>query len=125
VDLDWLSALAGCWLLAEPRLFPRWHERHGDVFMLHSTGFAPPLVVVADEDGQGLSPAELRDQLMTLLIAGHETTATALAWSIERLLRNPRVMRRLAVELADDRDEYLGARESRRPARDRGGVRYI
>ncbi len=45
---------------------------------------------------------------MTLLIAGHETTATALAWSIERLLRNPQVLRRLRMELAEDRDEYLG-----------------
>ncbi len=36
------------WILAEPRLFPRWRERYGDIFMLRSTGFAPPLVVVAD-----------------------------------------------------------------------------
>src|ERR1700729_1318565 len=41
-------ALGLGWLLAEPRLFPRWRERYGDVFMLHATGFAPPLVVVAD-----------------------------------------------------------------------------
>src|ERR1700735_4508669 len=41
-------ALALGWLLAEPWLFPRWRERYGDVFMLHATGFAPPLVVVAD-----------------------------------------------------------------------------
>lgn len=66
------------------------------------------LTQTRDEDGQGLSLAELRDQLMTLLIAGHETTATALAWSIERLLRNPQVMRRLRMELAEDSEEYLG-----------------
>jgi cytochrome P450 len=66
------------------------------------------LIQARDEDGEGLSPAELRDQLMTLLIAGHETTATGLAWSIERLLRHPRVLQRLTMELAEDRDEYLG-----------------
>ncbi len=66
------------------------------------------LIQARDEDGRGLSQAELRDQLMTLLIAGHETTATALAWAIERLLRNPRVMQRLTTELAEDRDGYLG-----------------
>jgi cytochrome P450 len=66
------------------------------------------LIRARDGDGQGLSPAELRDQLMTLLIAGHETTATGLAWSIERLLRHPQVLGRLSGELAEDRDEYLG-----------------
>ncbi len=66
------------------------------------------LLGARDEEGTGLSPTELRDQLMTLLIAGHETTATALAWSIERLLRHPEVMRRLRAELAEGRDEYLG-----------------
>ena len=41
------------------------------------------------EDGEPMSDAELRDQLMTLLLAGHETTATALAWTFDLLLRNP------------------------------------
>ncbi len=40
-------------------------------------------------DGEGMSDAELRDQLITLLLAGHETTATALAWTFDLLLRNP------------------------------------
>lgn len=53
--------------------------------------------------------AELRDQLITLLIAGHETTATALSWTFERLTRNPDVLAR-AVEAADDGDDaYLAA----------------
>ena len=38
-----------------------------------------------------MSDAELRDQLMTLLLAGHETTATALAWTFDLLLRHPAV----------------------------------
>jgi cytochrome P450 len=66
------------------------------------------LIRAHGEDDRGLSPAELRDQLMTLLIAGHETTATALAWSTERLLRNPRVLAHLTRELAEGREEYLG-----------------
>jgi cytochrome P450 len=61
------------------------------------------------EDGSAMSDAELRDQLVTLLVAGHETTATALGWAIERLLRHPEALR-LAREDAEDGDgEYLDA----------------
>ena len=42
------------------------------------------------EDGSEMSDTDLRDQLMTLLLAGHETTATALAWTFDLLLRHPR-----------------------------------
>ncbi len=48
---------------------------------------------------------ELRDQIMTLLLAGHETTATGLAWAFERMVRNPQVMER--ARQGDD--EYLDA----------------
>jgi cytochrome P450 len=61
-----------------------------------------------DEEGAQLDAVELRDQLMTLLMAGHETTATGLAWAFERLLRNPDALRRLTLELALGREEYLG-----------------
>ncbi len=64
----------------------------------------------------GMTDTELRDQLMTLLLAGHETTATGLAWTLERLVRHPEVLAR-AVRAADDGDdEYLDAlvRESLR-----------
>ena len=44
------------------------------------------------EDGSPMTDTELRDELMTLLTAGHETTATGLAWAFERLLRTPRVL---------------------------------
>ena len=47
------------------------------------------LLAARDEDGEPLGDAVLRDELMTLLVAGHETTATALAWVLERLSRNP------------------------------------
>jgi cytochrome P450 len=59
------------------------------------------------EDGSAMTDSELRDELMTLLTAGHETTATGLAWTFERLLRTPRVMARLTSSLDDG--DYLDA----------------
>jgi cytochrome P450 len=66
------------------------------------------LIQARDEDGRKLNAEELRDQLLTLLMAGHETTATGLAWAIERLLRTPEALRRLRMELAIGEEEYLG-----------------
>ena len=60
------------------------------------------------EDGF-MTDREIRDELVTMLIAGHETTANALAWSFERLLRHPDVPERLLAELARDGDDYLDA----------------
>jgi cytochrome P450 len=57
------------------------------------------LLEARDEDGSPLTDQELRDELMTLLIAGHETTATALAWAIERLASHPEVLARLTEEI--------------------------
>ncbi len=56
------------------------------------------LVQATDEDGEQLTDEELRDELMTLLIAGHETTATLLSWAIHDLARDPDAQRRLADE---------------------------
>ena len=50
------------------------------------------LLAARHEDGSPMSDVELRDELMTLLTAGHETTATGLSWAFERLMRTPRVM---------------------------------
>jgi cytochrome P450 len=60
------------------------------------------------DDGSPMSDAELRDELVTILGAGHETTATGLAWAVERLLRNPAVLDRLRESLPGG-DEYLDA----------------
>jgi cytochrome P450 len=54
------------------------------------------LLQARDEAGQGLSPRELRDELVTLLVAGHETTASALAWALHDLARDPASQNRLA-----------------------------
>jgi cytochrome P450 family 110 len=53
-----------------------------------------------DEDGQPMTDAELLDQLMTLLIAGHETTATSLAWAFYWIHKLPKVREKLLAELA-------------------------
>ena len=67
------------------------------------------LVLARFEDGEGMTDADLRDQLMTLLLAGHETTATALAWTFDLLLRHPAAMTRLRDSLEQGEDEYLRA----------------
>ena len=61
------------------------------------------------DDGSPMSDEELRDELVTILAAGHETTATGLAWAFERLLRNPRVLERLRGSIAAGEDDYLEA----------------
>jgi len=61
------------------------------------------------DDGSPMSDAELRDELLTVIGAGHETTATALAWALERLLRNPPVLARLRDSIAAGEDGYLEA----------------
>lgn len=68
------------------------------------------LIAARDEDGQPLSDLELRDQIVTLLLAGHETTSTAMAWCMERLTRHPACMQCLQDELSTDGDlAYLDA----------------
>lgn len=70
------------------------------------------LVRARDEDEQSdtaMSTDELRDQLVTLLLAGHETTATGLSWTFERLVRHPELLR-AAQEAAEQGDDaYLDA----------------
>ncbi len=61
------------------------------------------------EDGEPMSDREIRDQLLTLLLAGHETTATGLAWTFDLLLRHPAVLHRLVEEVDAGDDTYLRA----------------
>lgn len=68
------------------------------------------LVVARDEHGRPLSDAQIRDQLVGLVLVGHETTAAALAWALERLSRAPAARARLTEELAGDASTpYLDA----------------
>ncbi|HUZ28442.1 MAG TPA: cytochrome P450 [Solirubrobacteraceae bacterium] len=63
------------------------------------------LLAATHEDGSPMSDQELRDELLTLLVAGHETTASTLAWGFDRLSGHPEVVDRLR----EDGDDYLGA----------------
>jgi cytochrome P450 len=67
------------------------------------------LLQARHDDGSPMSDTELRDELVTVVGAGHETTATALAWAIERLLRTPRVLSRLRDSIEAGEDDYLEA----------------
>jgi cytochrome P450 family 135 len=76
-------------LIAERRAAPDLAERDDVLSML---------LLARDESGAGLSDSELRDELMTLLVAGHETTANSLAWAFERLARTPGGLERVAED---------------------------
>jgi cytochrome P450 family 135 len=84
-------------------------ERRGAANASERQDILSVLVAARDEHGAAMSDAELRDELVTLLEAGHETTATGLAWAFERLTRNPPVLARLEHELSAGDGAYLGA----------------
>jgi cytochrome P450 family 135 len=86
--------------IAEHRERPDLAEREDILSMLMLAEF---------EDGSRMEDRELRDQLMTLLLAGHETTATALAWTFDLLLRHPAELARLRESLAAGEEDYLRA----------------
>jgi cytochrome P450 family 135 len=86
--------------IAEHRSKPGLEDRDDILSMLMLAEF---------EDGGRMDDTELRDQLMTLLLAGHETTATALAWTFDLLLRHPVELQRLRDSLAAGEDDYLRA----------------
>jgi cytochrome P450 family 135 len=86
--------------IAERRAAEDFEEREDILSMMMQARF---------EDGSEMSDTDLRDQLMTLLLAGHETTATALAWTFDLLLRHPLQLTRLRESLEAGEDEYLRA----------------
>ncbi|HEX5610886.1 MAG TPA: cytochrome P450 [Solirubrobacterales bacterium] len=77
------------------------YEERDDVLSL--------LLGARDEDGEAMTDTELRDELITVLGAGHETTATGLAWAVERLVRNPQVLTKLRDSVAAGEEDYLAA----------------
>jgi cytochrome P450 len=84
--------------IARARSDPRLEERDDVLAML---------VSARDEDGTPMSDREVRDEIMTLVAAGYETTASSLAWLFERALRTPPVLERLMAAPADG--EYADA----------------
>jgi cytochrome P450 family 135 len=84
-------------------------ERRADSEIGRRDDILSMLVGARFEDGGGMSDGELRDQLMTLLLAGHETTATALAWTFDLLVRHPAALARLVEELDAGEQAYARA----------------
>jgi cytochrome P450 len=94
---------------ADELLYAEIADRRADPNLAGLTDALAMLVRAADEDGRRMTDEELRDQLMTLLLAGHDTTATALSWACERLTRNPDVLARAVAAADAGDDEYLDA----------------
>jgi cytochrome P450 len=67
------------------------------------------LLCTTYDDGTAMSDVEIRDELVTLLMQGHQSTGTALAWALERLTRHPDVLERLRDEAQAGQEEYLDA----------------
>lgn len=79
----------------------RGNSEHPDVFSL--------LLDAHHEDGSPMSAQEIRDELISLLMAGYETTTTALAWALELLARHPAALAAVAEEAADGGGPYTDA----------------
>jgi cytochrome P450 len=84
-------------------------ERRRATDLEHRTDVLSQLLLVRDEDGTGLTDEELRDQLVTLLLAGHETTATALSWTLHELAKDPAQERKARDAATRGDDDYLEA----------------
>ena len=94
---------------ADQLLFEQIRERREDPDLDSRSDILSMLLGARYEDGEPMSDIELRDELVTLLVAGHETTATSLAWTMERLVRHPGALERLRDEVAAGEDEYMDA----------------
>ena len=100
---------------ADRLLYAEIADRRTDPALATRTDALAKLVRAADEDGNTMTDRELRDQLITLLVAGHDTTATGLAWALERLTRHPAILdkavRAAEASAAGDPagDEFLDA----------------
>lgn len=100
---------------ADRLLYAEIADRRADPNLGERTDALALMMCAAGQSSEQMTDTELRDQLMTLLVAGHDTTATALSWALERLTRHPEILRR-AVAAAHASasgdpagDEYLDA----------------
>ena len=94
---------------ADAHLYEEIERRRREADLEERTDVLSLLLRARDEDGRPMSDLELRDELMTMLAAGHETTATGLAFAFDLLLHNPAKLARLREELASGDDAYLNA----------------
>jgi cytochrome P450 family 135 len=83
---------------ADAVLFAEIARRRAEIELAEREDILSLLLQARDENGEPMSDRELRDELVTLLLAGHETTATALAWAFDYLLRDHKVLDRLTEE---------------------------
>ena len=100
---------------ADRLLYAEIADRRADPDLATRSDALAMLVRAGEDDGSAMTDTELRDQLMTLLVAGHDTTATGLSWALERLTRHPAILDK-AVRAAEAGaagdpagDEYLDA----------------
>ncbi|WP_094289136.1 cytochrome P450 [Mycobacterium lehmannii] len=94
---------------ADRLLYAEIADRRADPNLAQRTDALAMLVRAGVDDGAGMTDRELRDQLITLLVAGHDTTATGLSWALERLTRNPDVLSKAVQAAESGDDEYLDA----------------
>jgi cytochrome P450 len=88
-------------------LFEEIEAKRRDPALAERDDILSMLLGARDEQGEPMGDGELRDQLVTLLLAGHETSATTLAWAFERLVRTPAALGRLRDSLAEGSEDYL------------------
>lgn len=89
---------------ADRLLYAEITERRADPHLADRTDALAMMIRTGD-----MTDVQLRDQLMTLLVAGHDTTATALSWALERLTRHPAVLQEAVRAARTGADEYLDA----------------
>ena len=100
---------------ADRLLFAEIADRRADPDLAMRTDALAKLIRAGEDDGDPMTDRELRDQLITLLVAGHDTTATGLSWALERLTRHPAILeksvRAAEVAAAADpaADDFLDA----------------
>ena len=94
---------------ADALIYEEIERRRGEPDLDERTDVLSLLLRARDEDGEPMTDSELRDELFTMLAAGHETTATGLAFAFDLLPRHPDALARLRDELDHRNDEYLDA----------------
>lgn len=94
---------------ADKLLYEEIARRRGESDLEDRTDVLSLLMRARDEEGEPMSDLELRDELMTMLMAGHETTATGLAFAFDLLFRDSKALPRLRDELGTENDDYLDA----------------
>jgi cytochrome P450 len=95
--------------IADRLIYQEIARRRAEPDLEERTDVLSMLLRARDEEGNAMTDPELRDELMTMLAAGHETTATGLAFAFDLVLRHPRVLERLRDELTSGDDAYLEA----------------